>query len=194
MRLCRGKSLIGGVCAGIAERLDMDALAVRVFAVLLLVSTCGLAGIAYLVMWAALPPKPVTEPRLLEVSPHEVSSETYGPLSCDAACGMGVVSGDRASEGAGAPPPGDGAGAGGMAGGAGTRSAASAGSAAAAREAAALYTKVGHLPPTPPVVSAWDALQVPKGVPVVGVPTPGSPAGHWEAAPAESVVPFTEGR
>lgn len=46
--------IFGGVCAGIAEQLGVDALLVRVVAVALALVTGGTAVIAYLIAWALL--------------------------------------------------------------------------------------------------------------------------------------------
>jgi phage shock protein PspC (stress-responsive transcriptional regulator) len=51
----RERGLIAGVCAGVAARLGIDPLVVRVTFVVLSVATAGLAAIAYLVLWVALP-------------------------------------------------------------------------------------------------------------------------------------------
>ena len=86
-RMKRSRDAVaGGVCAGFAERLDVDPAVVRIFCVLLCIMTAGVGVIAYAVLWVVLPKEP--EPSdLLDVSPHEVASETYGagvspPSSC----------------------------------------------------------------------------------------------------------------
>lgn len=70
-------ALVGGVCAGIAERLDIDMLLARVAAVVALIMTCGLAGLVYLALWTVLPVKPVRT-TFVEVQPRRVRSERYG--------------------------------------------------------------------------------------------------------------------
>ncbi|MCE3266563.1 MAG: PspC protein [Solirubrobacterales bacterium] len=47
--------MLGGVCAGLARRFDVDVLAFRVGAVVLAIGTSGLAALAYLVAWGLLP-------------------------------------------------------------------------------------------------------------------------------------------
>jgi phage shock protein C len=50
--------MIAGVCAGLAEYFEMDPTVVRLVAVLIVIM--GGAGVlAYLIMWAVIPPKPV---------------------------------------------------------------------------------------------------------------------------------------
>ena len=101
-RMKRSRDAVaGGVCAGFAERLDVDPAVVRIFCVLLCIMTAGVGVIAYAVLWVVLPKEP--EPSdLLDVSPHEVASETYGaavapPSSCassaSSAASRGVYAG-----------------------------------------------------------------------------------------------------
>lgn len=66
-RLCRSDDeIVAGVCAGVAECLDIDPVAARILAVLLTVCTAGLAAVAYVVMWLVLPKR----------------METPAPISC----------------------------------------------------------------------------------------------------------------
>lgn len=69
--------VLGGVCAGIADYFSTDALTVRVLAVLLVVVTCGLVVLPYVVLWAVLPKAPDSN-QAVDVQPNEVSSETFG--------------------------------------------------------------------------------------------------------------------
>lgn len=70
-RLCRSRDLyVGGVCAGIAEYYGLDALVVRILAIMLFMVTFGLAGIVYLVLWAHLPLRAATV-RPVEIEPQE---------------------------------------------------------------------------------------------------------------------------
>ena len=48
-------ALLGGVCAGIARRLDIDPALVRVGAVVLTIATGGIAALAYGLLWVILP-------------------------------------------------------------------------------------------------------------------------------------------
>lgn len=49
------RRLVGGVCAGIANRYEYDIIGVRLVAVLLAVVTAGLGGLAYVAAWRLLP-------------------------------------------------------------------------------------------------------------------------------------------
>ncbi len=72
-------ALIGGVCAGIAEAVDADALVMRIFAVLLALVTVGLAVFLYAYLWAKLP---IEEegPEPFEVMPESAESSAYGAI------------------------------------------------------------------------------------------------------------------
>lgn len=61
---------IAGVCAGIADYYDLDALVVRILAILITMSTLGMAAIAYFVLWAHLPLEPQ------QLGPYDVSFES----------------------------------------------------------------------------------------------------------------------
>ncbi|MDO5041944.1 MAG: PspC domain-containing protein [Slackia sp.] len=69
--------VVSGVCAGVAERLDIDPAAARILAVLLTVCTMGLAAIVYVVMWLVLPKR-------MEV-PAPISCAVYVPAEQPAA-------------------------------------------------------------------------------------------------------------
>ena len=73
-------AVLGGVCAGIAERIDADAIVVRIFAVLLACVTFGLAVIAYAVMWVRLPLEP-EGPEPFEVMPENAESNVFGAIA-----------------------------------------------------------------------------------------------------------------
>ena len=75
--LTRGEDrIIAGVCSGIAERIDADAVLVRVTAVVLLVCTFGLVAVPY-IAFAAFLPTSGGEGKLLNVSPLDVCSDRY---------------------------------------------------------------------------------------------------------------------
>lgn len=58
-RLYRSRTaFLGGVCAGIATYFDMDSLALRVMALLLVFFTAGLAAVAYVLLWIIVPIQP----------------------------------------------------------------------------------------------------------------------------------------
>lgn len=68
---------VAGVCAGIAERLDFDAIVVRVLAVLFTGVTLGLGIILYIVLWVYIPLQPNgLEP--YDVLPESAESSAYG--------------------------------------------------------------------------------------------------------------------
>lgn len=70
-RLFRSRdAYIGGVCAGIADYYDLDALVVRILCVPLFIMSFGLVSIVYLVMWAHVPLAPE------EVGPVEIEPES----------------------------------------------------------------------------------------------------------------------
>lgn len=67
-------SVIAGVCAGLAEYLDVDSAVVRILSVLLLAASGGLAGVLYLIMWLILPPPVVATPGTI---PASASADGY---------------------------------------------------------------------------------------------------------------------
>lgn len=79
-------SLIGGVCSGIAEYYDIDAVLVRVLAVLLAVLTFGLAIIPYVVLMACWP-KRQADGLPLDVDPKLVDSQMFGSARAKAYAG-----------------------------------------------------------------------------------------------------------
>ena len=75
--LTRGEDrVIAGVCSGIAERIDADAVLVRVTAVVLLICTFGLVTVPY-IAFAAFLPSSGGEGKPLNVSPLDVCSDRY---------------------------------------------------------------------------------------------------------------------
>lgn len=75
--------LIAGVCAGIAEFTNVDAVVVRILAVVVTITTLGVAGLLYLVLWAVMP-KAHQEVVPLEIRPESLHSDTYGPVDLPA--------------------------------------------------------------------------------------------------------------
>ncbi|MCL2889198.1 MAG: PspC domain-containing protein [Eggerthellaceae bacterium] len=72
-------SLVGGVCTGLAEYLNIDPIIVQILTVVLVPITGGLAALVYIVMWLFVPAAPsAAEP--VEVHPFEVHSEHYGSV------------------------------------------------------------------------------------------------------------------
>lgn len=75
--ITRGEDcLIAGVCSGLAERLDADAVVVRVTAVVLLICTFGLVIIPYIALAACLPAS-CEGGKPLKVNPLDVCSDRY---------------------------------------------------------------------------------------------------------------------
>lgn len=69
LRRSRTDRVLGGVCAGIAERLGLDALLVRVAAVVFALVSGGAAVVVYLVAWVFIKERPT--PSTFDVV-HEV--------------------------------------------------------------------------------------------------------------------------
>ena len=87
MGLCRSRdAYVAGVCAGIAERLDFDAIVIRILAILLTLVTFGLAAIAYVVLWVRLPvePEPATP---YDITPERAESIARGSLDFNSRAG-----------------------------------------------------------------------------------------------------------
>lgn len=76
------EAFVGGVCAGIAERYDFDAIVIRILAVLLSFVTFGVAAIVYVVLWVRLPQE-AAESGPYEVTPERAESHAYGSVDCD---------------------------------------------------------------------------------------------------------------
>lgn len=72
-------SYVGGVCAGIAEYYGLDALVVRILAIILCLVTLGLAAIVYLVMWVYVPLEP-EKSRPVDVLPESALLYDHGPV------------------------------------------------------------------------------------------------------------------
>lgn len=73
---------IGGVCAGLAARYDLDPIVVRILAIFIVLLTAGLGLIVYFVLWARLPRE--TEPDVpYEIRPASAESSSFGSVDCD---------------------------------------------------------------------------------------------------------------
>ena len=82
-RLYRSRNaVLGGVCAGIAERIDADAIVVRILAILLCLVTLGLVVLVYVALWARLPLEP-EGPEPFDVMPERAESSAYGVVPFD---------------------------------------------------------------------------------------------------------------
>jgi phage shock protein PspC (stress-responsive transcriptional regulator) len=53
---------IGGVCIGLAQANGWDATTVRIIAVLGLICSSGVVGLAYLILWIVVPEETLTPP------------------------------------------------------------------------------------------------------------------------------------
>ena len=82
-------ALVGGVCAGVAERFDVDPLVVRILFLTFAVLSLGLAGLAYMVFWAVLPKRPM-QVKPVKVEPDSVHSDTFGAVDCRRARGAAM--------------------------------------------------------------------------------------------------------
>ncbi len=80
--------MVAGVCAGIADYLDLDPAAVRILAVLLTACTAGLAVIVYMMLWLVLQKR--------EDAPAPIACAAYVPTSM--APGYGASFGLRPCE------------------------------------------------------------------------------------------------
>lgn len=78
-------AIVGGVCAGIADRYDLDPIVVRVLAVLIACMTFGLGAIAYIILWVNLPRRSEMDVPY-EVVPESAESSAFG--SVDHATGL----------------------------------------------------------------------------------------------------------
>ena len=77
-RLMRSRdSYIGGVCAGMADYFDMDAIAVRILAVLIAIVGIGLIIPVYIAFWAVLPLEPERQ-SAYDIEPDAVLSQAAG--------------------------------------------------------------------------------------------------------------------
>ena len=68
---------VGGVCAGLAEYYELDAIVVRILAVLLAMLTLGMACLVYLALWARIPLEP-EQKALFDVMPESAESSAFG--------------------------------------------------------------------------------------------------------------------
>ena len=69
-------ALFGGVCAGIADYVDMDSILIRVAAIILGIFTLGIAVIPYVIMWAVLPSYAAPRDSLVDVDPLNVQTSS----------------------------------------------------------------------------------------------------------------------
>ena len=81
-RVCRSSNAtVGGVCAGLADRFDLDPIVVRILAVFITILTAGLGLVAYIVLWARLP-RGRESVAPYEVTPESAESSMFGNVDC----------------------------------------------------------------------------------------------------------------
>ncbi len=80
--VCRSRdAVLGGVCAGLADRFDLDPLVVRILAVFIVLLTFGLGAVAYLVLWVRMPLGADSEAPF-EITPESAESSSFGFVDC----------------------------------------------------------------------------------------------------------------
>lgn len=72
---------VGGVCAGLAERFDLDPIVVRILAIFIVLLTLGVGIIPYVILWVRLPRESDAND-LYEVTPESAESNAYGCVDC----------------------------------------------------------------------------------------------------------------
>lgn len=103
--ITRGEDrLIAGVCSGLAERLDADAVVVRVTAIVLFVCTFGLVSVPYIALAACLPASCEGD-KPLKVNPLDVCSDRYQRVVSSGACRPETLRGYGIHADAGHMPP-----------------------------------------------------------------------------------------
>lgn len=81
-RACRSRNAcVGGVCAGLAKRFDLDPIVTRILAIFITVMTFGVGGIAYLILWARMP-REGEQDVLYEITPESAESNAFGCIDC----------------------------------------------------------------------------------------------------------------
>jgi len=80
------------VCAGLAEYFDVDAIVVRILAVLLTMLTFGIAALVYILLWVSIPLEP-ERGSLYEVTPESAESSAFGCVDYSSAVSDGKSSG-----------------------------------------------------------------------------------------------------
>lgn len=85
-------AVVGGVCAGISERLNIDPIVTRIFFVAFSVLSFGFCAFFYLALWAVLPKAP-KRVRPVDVEPQLVHSDTFGVVDCRSARSRAMASG-----------------------------------------------------------------------------------------------------
>ena len=87
--VCRSRdAVLGGVCAGLADRFDLDPIVVRILAVLITLLTAGVGFVVYLVLWVRLP-REDDSAMLYDVLPESAESNAYGCVDCSTGRALG---------------------------------------------------------------------------------------------------------
>ncbi len=73
---------IGGVCAGLAERYELDTIVVRILAVFITLLTAGLGVFAYIVLWMRLPRAPESDDPYV-ITPESAESSAFGSVDIE---------------------------------------------------------------------------------------------------------------
>ena len=80
--VCRScEASLGGVCAGLAERFDLDPIVVRILAVFITLLTAGLGLLVYVALWVRLP-RDSQPDAPYEVLPESAESSAFGSVDC----------------------------------------------------------------------------------------------------------------
>ena len=81
-KLLRGPRILGGVCSGIAAYFNVDALIVRIIALIVACCSVGLAIVPYVALWVILPSQKSEQDfvRPVEVDPVSIQSDIYGKV------------------------------------------------------------------------------------------------------------------
>lgn len=81
-KLLRGPRILGGVCSGIAAYFNVDALIVRIIALIVACCSIGLAIVPYVALWVILPSQKAEQDhvRPVEVDPVSIQSDIYGKV------------------------------------------------------------------------------------------------------------------
>lgn len=88
---------VAGVCAGIAEHLDMDVAAVRILAILLFFASFGLVAVVYSFLWLVLPKHVAISSETLPCAAYsDEGSEVFPCDSGDPCCSAGPAGWSRA--------------------------------------------------------------------------------------------------
>lgn len=74
-------AILGGVCAGIACKLDADVGVIRLLCVVFTLLSAGVVGVLYLLLWVLLPTTTCEHTGEVDVEVHDLDSDTYGRVA-----------------------------------------------------------------------------------------------------------------